>query len=168
MLFLFSQNINSELNNDDRPLRHRPCWKTKQYNLSPPENGIYCNAKSVIVVSSSMALCQSQGYVVRRMNCTFVTCLIAARCRNSATYANRKHHNERILWHEMQNNYFHRRSVICSIRSTIDTRRSRDHWEEQGLGPSYHGIQTCWGVLQIKQQSNNRNGKRTRKTITQL
>lgn len=38
----------------------------------------------------------------------------------------------------------------------------------QGRGPSYHGIHTCWGVLQIKQQSNNRNGKRTRKTITQL
>ena len=28
----------------NRGLRHMPCWKTKQYNLSPLGNEIYCNA----------------------------------------------------------------------------------------------------------------------------
>ena len=31
----------------NRPLRYTPCWKTKQYNLCPLGNEIFCNTSKV-------------------------------------------------------------------------------------------------------------------------
>ena len=106
---------------------------------------------SIVMQKVSWLLCLPTWHFVSRRGLLsvvkrrrpFVTCLIAARCRNSATYANCRHHNERILWHEIQYNYFHRRAVICSIRSTIDIRRSRTRtWAQLSWNPHMLGCLT--------------------------
>ena len=47
-----------------RPLRHTPCWKTKQYNFYPLGKEIYCNAKKYFTVLSSN---MSQGSIRRNL-----------------------------------------------------------------------------------------------------